>query len=368
MAARDLIRDVLLAPESITSLTPLDWDLLIRQGRRANLLARLAHVLNARGALDSVPSAPREHLVSAMRITERQTIAVRHEIACIANALEGSGVPLILLKGAAYVAADLPVSVGRIFSDIDIIVPRPLLGQAESALLQHGWRGSTLSPYDQRYYRRWMHELPPMRHFRRDTTIDVHHNILPETARLSADSHALLDNVVSVPGHDRVFVLQPVDMLLHSATHLFHEGEFISALRDLFDIDGLLRHFGSRPGFWDELVRRAAAVGLSRPLYYALRVSVDLLRTEVPKDVLATASIGRPAAPLAWTIERCFSLAFQPVHPSVDTAAVKAARFALYVRSHWLRMPMHLLVYHLGRKALLRTTSADTPVETARPA
>jgi hypothetical protein len=37
----------------------------------------------------------------------------------------------------------------------------------------------------------------------------------------------------------------------------------------------------------------------------------------------------------------------------------------LYVRAHWLRMPAHLLVYHLTRKALIR--DEDVPSASDRP-
>jgi hypothetical protein len=46
--------------------------------------------------------------------------------------------------------------------------------------------------------------------------------------------------------------------------------------------------------------------------------------------------------------------------------AARAARWVLYVRSHWLRMPLHLLARHLAIKSFqrvqdaLRQESADT--------
>ena len=43
-------------------------------------------------------------------------------------------------------------------------------------------------PYDDAYYRRWMHELPPLIHRERDRMIDVHHTILPLTARITPDA------------------------------------------------------------------------------------------------------------------------------------------------------------------------------------
>jgi len=45
------------------------------------------------------------------------------------------------------------------------------------------------------------------------------------------------------------------------------------------------------------------------------------------------------------------------LYPWIDGAPpfrVEWARFALFVRSHWCRMPVHLLVPHLARKGLHR--------------
>jgi hypothetical protein len=203
-----------------------------------------------------------------------------------------------------------------------------------------------------------MHEIPPLRHGRRGTTIDVHHSILPRAVAPRFDAQALLDAAVGVAGHSDLQMLQPVDMVLHSATHLFHEGEFMNGLRDLLDLDSLLRHFASTPGFWESLVPRAAILGLARPLWYALHLSLQILATPVPAEVLMAVQVGRPiAAPL---MTRAYRLALRPVHNSVDSPAVRLARFALYMRSHWLRLPPHLLTLHLARKAWLRTTKAPS--------
>ena len=41
-------------------------------------------------------------------------------------------------------------------------------------------------------------------------------------------------------------------MVLHSATHLFYDGEIRGGSSDLWDIDELLRHSDRGPGFWDD--------------------------------------------------------------------------------------------------------------------
>jgi len=361
---RDLVIEALLRPESVAPLRPAQWDLLVRQARRANLLGRLALLLESRGLTDTIHEPARAHFDSGAAMARRQDIAIRWEVQCIREALDRAGVPVVLLKGAAYVMAGLPVARGRMFSDVDIIVPKATLPEVESALMIHGWRSSHHSAYDQRYYRTWMHEIPPMQHVRRGTVIDVHHAILPEAARIKADSAAMLAAATPAAGLDRVFTFAPADMVLHSATHLFHEGEFDNGLRDLVDLDALLRHFGSEPSFWTGLVPRARAVGLARPLYYALRYANSMLETPVPPHVIAEAQAGAPAGALRPLLDFCFRRALRATHASCADGWTPLARKLLYVRSHWLRMPLPLLAVHLTRKALFPEPSAKTETDT----
>ena len=148
--------------------------------------------LGEAGLLGDVPAAARVHFEAAQTLAQAQADAVRREIAYIDRALAPTGVPIVLLKGAAYLVAGLRAARGRIFSDIDILVPRSALAEVEAALMLEGWASAKTTAYDQRYYRRWMHELPPLRHINRQTLLDVHHAILPLTARLKPDSAKLL--------------------------------------------------------------------------------------------------------------------------------------------------------------------------------
>jgi hypothetical protein len=177
---------------------------------------------------------------------------------------------------------------------------------------------------------------------------------------VKVNTEALFEDALELPDMPGLFVLAPVTMFLHSAAHLFHEGELDNGLRDLFDLDALLRDFGSRPGFWDELAPRARALGLTRPLFHALRYTTRLLGTPVPADVMNQAAADAPRwqAPL----DACYERALMPVHTSCDSPLTGAARLALYVRSHWLRMPVGLLARHLARKAWLRLQPPAQPL------
>ncbi|HQA68885.1 MAG TPA: nucleotidyltransferase family protein, partial [Aggregatilineales bacterium] len=70
---------------------------------------------------------------------------------------------------------------------IDILVPRHAIETVEVYLTHAGWLGAHTNPYDERYYREWMHEIPPLRHRERGTEIDIHHRLLPRTSRLDSD-------------------------------------------------------------------------------------------------------------------------------------------------------------------------------------
>jgi len=268
--------------------------------------------------------------------------------------------PVLLLKGAAYVAAGLPPAPGRLFSDIDLMVPRAQLDKAEVLLQFDGWVTTHHDAYDQRYYRQWMHELPPMMHIQRRTVLDLHHSILPETARIKTRPDLILAAAQPLADHPRFSVPSPEDLVLHSATHLFHEGEWGHGLRDLVDLDALLRHFGSAAGFWDRLLARADQLNLGRPLFYGLRYCQRILATPVPEDALKNSS-DQPAVITLLVMDPILRRSFSTAHRASQLAGTGICTGLVYVRSHWLRMPLALLIPHLIRKTLSTGDDRSSP-------
>lgn len=348
----DRVRELLCAPVSSRAMSLPEWEILVRQGRNTGLLPRLAHVLHQHNLLEQVPVQPRAHLLSAQTVCTAHTIAVTREVGHIEKALAETGVDILLLKGAAYVMARSPVATGRLFSDIDILVPKAALDTVEAALMLRGWASTHSTPYDQRYYRQWMHELPPMQHIKRGTMLDVHHTILPETARLKPDPAKLIAASQAVPGHARLRVLAPIDMVLHSATHLFHNEEMSHGLRDLSDLDLLLRHHGVEPLFWDALTDRAHEMDLTQPLYNCLRYTHEILGTPIPPATMAATK--RQARWYTPMVDALWMRGLSTHHVTASDGFTKLALGLLYLRAHWLRMPPWLLAYHLGVKAFRR--------------
>jgi Uncharacterised nucleotidyltransferase len=348
----ELLLDVLIRPALMAELTEAQWDNVLPLARVNHLLARLAAEARACGLADQVPSRVRAQFIAAEAVAAHHERRIPWELNRIERALNHLQIPILLLKGAAYVAAGLPAARGRLVSDIDIMVPREALNGAEAALEKAGWRPIKLDPYDQRYYRSWMHELPPLLHRERGTVLDLHHTILPPTSRLKPDP-AKLWPAARPLGAGPLRVLEPSDMVLHSAAHLFHDGDLRRSVRDLVDIADLLRHFErSERSFWLSLVPRAAALNLGRPLFYALRYCRRLLRVTIPKAVSSAAASYAPPLPIIKAMDRIVPRALVP--DPLDGAADRSAAMLLYIRSHWLRMPPWLLARHLTHQTIAR--------------
>lgn len=347
----------LTRPAGLTALNDCEWDVLIQQGRRAGLLARVEILLEERGLLGAVPPRPRMHLESARIVAENEQRIMRWELNRIRRALAALETPFVLLKGAAYMLVNLPNARGRISSDVDILVRREELTVVENALVEHGWEHVKLEEYDQYYYRQWSHELPPLRHRERGTIIDVHHTILPPTGRLHPDPEKLLAAAVKINGSS-FRVLAPEDMVLHSAAHAFQDGDLKGGLRDLVDLDGLIRHFAAEPQFWTRLLARAEELQLSRPLYYALRYAGSILESPVPDEILMTSEKWRPIWPAGVIMDLLVGHGVVVGHHLNRGVSVGLARWLLYIRSHWLRMPPSLLARHLLRKLFVRKKRA----------
>jgi hypothetical protein len=351
--SRDLLARTLRSPNIVARFSMGEWDMLVRQARAAGLLARLAHRFRQHELASILPAVVRWHFNAAETLADKQRMAVRWELQQIRAALRDLDGPFIVLKGAAYVAAGLPAAEGRLFNDIDILVPREYLPQVESSLMLTGWHATGLSDYDKRYYRRWMHEIPPMQHVQRDTVIDVHHAILPDTARYHPDPDKLRSRAVAVEGLPGVYVLSTEDRILHSATHLFHDGELPHGLRDLTDLDLLLRDAATDHNFWARLTARADELQLSRSLFYALRYLRHFLDTPIPDSVMNDMETAAPNRVTLALMDRIFIRALAPAHASCADAFTPLARLAAFVRAHWLRMPAHLLIPHLFHKAFI---------------
>jgi hypothetical protein len=351
-------------PHQVQAWDLAEWQRVVRLARRLRLLGRLAESLEAAELLTAVPAPVAPHLASELRFSRWRTNALVWTLERVAATLRDTGYPLVLLKGAAYIGQGLAIARGRLPSDVDILVPRAHIANAQQRLLQAGWNEPELDEHDRRYYHEWSHEVPPMRHPQHVMELDLHHNILPPVARTQVDAELLLKRLQPClwPGWQ---VFSPVDQVLHSAAHLFLDSELRDRIRDLVDLDHLMRHFGRVPTFWDELPERAQALGLQEPLALACHFLVDFIDTPIPGSTLSRIAVAGPsAAKCAW-LHPVLGSVLTPTEPDqMPRRSQHLSSLVLLARYHYGRMPIPLLISHLWHKS--RAVPPATPVETAR--
>lgn len=348
-ACSDLIL-ALTSPPAMAGFTPAQWDRIVPQARAAGLLGRLGALAAQHNLAAALPKPVWHALEAGLVFAERQALAVHYELAKLDAALAGLGIPVLVLKGAAYVAAGSPAAAGRMMTDIDILVPKQAIHDTEAALILTGWLSSHHDAYDQRYYRQWMHEIPPMQHIRSGTILDVHHNLLPETARIRTRPDLIIAAACPLPDRVCLHVPSEPDLILHSATHLMHEGEWKHGLRDLSDLYALIVAASDRHDeFWPQLAKRARELNLERPLALVLVQLQRIFGLQAPAlDLPRARRFGDRI------IRDLLTRALSGYHASCRLPLTGFAEFILFVRSHWLRMPAHLLIPHLLYKAVKR--------------
>lgn len=313
---------VLRAPGNAAALDAQGWTDLIGIARAEQMIGTLAYRLDG----VAMPPAVARILADARAGADQGRTLALWESEAARRVLAPLGIPLVLLKGTAFAAADLKAGQGRSIGDLDILVPRDRIDAVEAALLAAEWEWVKPDPYDDAYYRQWMHELPPLIHRSRDRMIDVHHTILPLTARITPDAAGLLaDSVEVTPG---VYRLSANDMLVHAAAHLFADGDLAGGMRNLWDVQCLVEEFGA-----DGLAQRAAHHGLLKEVSRALRLAAALYGDGTKLNLADRFYLRRVTARDGW---------------GRQTRLV--TRQVFYIRSHWLRMPPVMLIRHLWTK------------------
>lgn len=334
--------DVLRQPPLLTELEGSALTLVLRQARLTGLLG----FIEARVDPEKSGGKLADHLLSARIHAEYNNQTITWELDRLAAVLKPMAGPVILLKGAAYKALELGLAQGRLASDVDLLVPRSQLSLAEQLLLHAGWSHMKADEYDQHYYREWMHELPPLQHKERGTVVDLHHGILPVTARLKPDPLKLISAARPI-ANSPFFTLSPEDTVLHRAAHLFFDGDLINGLRELVDINELLSSFGKERAFEQRLVSRARELGLARPLYYAAHFCGELLKSDIPDRIEQSIKASAPAFPIRLFTLSLMRLQLIPADPDHRGVIRRISANLLYLRSHWLKMPPLMLARHL---------------------
>lgn len=337
----NLLVDLLRHPDRATRYETDQWAAVLETGQQHLMLGQLANLLVDHTDFHALPDAVTRHLNLALLNAKRRNEVAFWEIGLIRSVIPRN-IPIILLKGVAYAAARDFHSIGRLFTDLDILVPRETLDEVEGILFSQGWMPGRVDDYDQRYYREWMHELPPMKHVRRQSIVDIHHAIIPVVSKYSFPTEWLIKEAVEIaPG---LFVLSPTDRIVHCAIHALIEGESGKLLRELYDLSALIKQHAGQTSDRLRVLDRARQLGLERLVVPPVEAAGALFGPQSDTTNARRAN---------WLIDAAMG------GKAGTGIRVRKARLALLAFSHQIKMPIGLLITHLIRKTLKALASSE---------
>lgn len=266
----------------------LDWQYLIKQGRKARLLALIYKDLSAIDSLiPSIPPGIWQVLRRNYYATASRNALLWEELTRIVNCFQRQGVQCILLKGAALLYNIYPNIALRSMDDIDLLVRRKDLTRAHQVLTALGYAAP---PHSQDFLREagaapinsLMYNPGNNYYF----PVHLHWHLINSTWPLSfLVSNIDIDEVFATVEPTRLngvncLRLNPELFLIHLAHHAFIHS--FSRLILLCDIVRLLAHYRGILN-WRLLAVWAERFNLSGVVYYTLLFTQQALQYEIPQ-------------------------------------------------------------------------------------
>jgi hypothetical protein len=248
-------------------------------------------------AADAVPAGPLARLHAAFEANVRRNLFLTGELLKLLAAFEAEGIPAIPYKGPVLASTVYGHLALRVFTDLDVIVPRRDVRRAAQVLAAQRYRylpQAELTRAQQAVFLRFPCALP----FARDDgrgLVDLHWDLAPRSFAFRFTPERLRRRLgrarlagVTVPA------IAPEDLLLilcvHNAKHLWER------LSWLCDVSELIA--GQPELDWDRLLGEARELGVERMVLLGLLLAQELLGAVLPPAVARRARGDRAAVAL----------------------------------------------------------------------
>lgn len=338
---RNVLLDFFIDPASfVNNASGMQWTIFLQQAREQGLSARFFYTLQKLDLLVAVPEQVQNHGQSAAIYAEKQQHSLYFELRQLEPVFVAAKFPCLLLKGAAYRALSLQVSHGRLFSDLDILVPAAQLKGVRNKLFFSGFSEGELSDYDRHYYLQWSHQNPPLYHVSRHTVIDLHHHIYPTASAKHINIQPLFEHAESIPG-SAFLVPKVAHLFIHAAVHLFYQEETHKLIKDVIDLNELLSEVAQQQQL-DFLLQQSVSMGVQSAVVNACYILAKVFDNQHAHYCLQQ-SASKPQ-------KLACSLMLLMLKP--DGRLAYFATPCWYLRGHFLKMRWNILLYHVVAKPI----------------
>ncbi len=283
----------LQSPQQFATMTEAEWDWVLLLANHLQVLGHLSVALLSVHSRRSIPKRVVQRLDQQIQVAEFTKRNVDFELLHLREIARQVEVAPVLLKGAAYLATGAKCGLGRTTRDVDILVPEESLDKFLAALSASGYsKDPDLTDKHAAYYRKWLHEVPPMLHSYRKFEVDIHFRLLPKCDALSFEVDDMLSRSMLFSGEEVFRVLDRIDQAILAIINLGRSGEFLRAFRDTWDLFCIID--GNEPSSngqssafdWNEFSQRVIGLRLGLVASRVLELSSELHQLAVPDDVI----------------------------------------------------------------------------------
>ncbi len=248
------------------------------------------------------------------------------------RALHGTGIRVMLLKGAALAHTAYSGVRQRPMSDLDLLVDASNARLARRVMLSADWRDIVGGIPDSVYDRH--HHLPPLHDTRSpDLQLEIHTALFQERQPFAFDARDMWATAKPLgAAFPEAYVPDAALSMLHASLHFLwsHQGRF-GVWRTLRDIDALSRH----PEFdWNAFVKSAKTSRGATSCYWTFRIADVTAGVIAPPDVMSELRPPRSAYVLR-AIERHFLRNLFPIDVACPSVTLDHALWELAVMPGW---------------------------------
>lgn len=333
-----------------------DWNVVLdlaRQHEVASLLFwRLEQEPEDRDRENTIPAEVREGLQRDFYVAAARAMVAERRLEGVLGALEAAGVQALVIKGPTL-ASLYPDPALRPYGDLDVLVPRTRLDDAEGALRELGYHCS----YSRAWSLEYGYDVPMVADDGR-SVVEIHWRLdYPEGVGHLPVQDLWGRAVPWTVGGQAALQLEAVDMMLYLCSHAVVGHRAQLGLRPLCDLAQIVDQWESAE--WKLLAHRAVDYGLVRPVYLMLILAEQVLGLALPAEVMSAL---RPpdSAPLPSNLAALLleSPATQAIHVPIAAVQAGAKKTLLGRLRHLL---WHVFLPRDGMAVVYRVP-ADSPL------
>lgn len=293
--AAHALLDVLRGQASLVrapELTSEQWDAFAAEVARHQVAPAVYRRLEHPHVRPGVPPSILEDLREMFIMRTFRTTKLLRQTANALRTLESEGIRTMVLKGVHLAAAMYPEPAFRGMADVDIMVRRDQLAQAEAIFVKRGW-GPQPRPDVDRFCEQSNHLAKLWKPG--SIILEIHYHIERPTSPFRIPIEDLWATakpltVESVP----TLGLAPEELILHLSIHASYHHRYSRApLKALLDVRAVLLRCADELD-WERLCHLATEWGMSRFAYSTLRLAATVL--DAPIDEQAVDSLERSVA------------------------------------------------------------------------